>query len=329
MTYIQAVVPVLNEQAIIPVLAERLAAALRQVSEDYGIILVDDGSSDATWPEIQAAAARDPNLTGLRFSRNFGQHVAITAGLEAADADWVVVMDGDLQDRPEVIPDLHAKVQEGYDVAFVARQERPEALLYRVCQRVFYATLRFLTRTDYDPAHGNFSIISRRVLEAYRSLEECTRFYGGLVSWLGFRSTTVPAAHGERLSGAPSYDLAKRFKLAKDIILAFSVRPLYVAILIGLLSTLFSFVFGSIIIVRALFADVSVEGRASLMVSIYFVGGVIMTLIGMNSLYIGKVYSEIQRRPLYVVAETAGAGEARIMKATGDDRVSARLSSLR
>ena len=329
MTYIQAVVPLLNEQAIVPVLVERLSEALRQVSDDYGIILVDDGSSDATWAEIQAAAEREPNLTGLRFSRNFGQHVAITAGLEAADADWVVVMDGDLQDRPEVIPELHAKVQQGYDVAFVARQERPEGLVYRLCQRLFYSTLRFLSRSDYDPAHGNFSIISRRVLMAYKSLEEGSRFYGGLVSWLGFRSTTLPARHGERLSGAPSYDFFKRFRLAKDITLAFSVRPLYAAIFVGVLSTLFSFVFGSIIIVRALLSDVSVEGWASLMVSIYFVGGIIMTLIGMNSLYLGKVYNEIQRRPLYVVAERAGAGEARIMKATGDAQVSARLSNLR
>lgn len=329
MPYIQAVVPVMNEETIIPVLAERLAAALRQVSDDYGIILVDDGSSDATWAAIQAAAERDSNLTGLRFSRNFGQHVAITAGLEAADADWVVVMDGDLQDRPEVIPELHAKAQEGFDVVFVARQARPEALLYKLCQRAFYSTLRVLARSDYDPAHGNFSIISRRVLAAYRSLEEGTRFYGGLVSWLGFPSTTLPAAHGERLSGKPAYNFGKRFKLAKDIILAFSIRPLYAAICVGIVSTLFSFVFGSIIIIRAIFADVSVEGWASLMVSIYFVGGVIMTLIGMNSLYIGKVYSEIQRRPLYVVAETAGAGEAQIIKATGDARISARLSSLR
>ena len=329
MPYIQAVVPVMNEEAIIPALAERLAAALRQVSEDYGIILVDDGSRDSTWSEIQAAAERDPNLAGLRFSRNFGQHVAITAGLEAADADWVVVMDGDLQDRPEVIPELHVKAQEGYDVIFVARQERPEGLLYRLCQRAFYGTLRALTDTDYNPEHGNFSMISRRVLTAYRSLEEGVRFYGGLVSWLGFRSTTVPATHGERLGGASSYSLGKRFKLAKDIILAFSVRPLYAAICVGILSTLFSFIFGSIIIVRALLADVSVEGWASVMVSIYFVGGVIMTLVGMNGLYIGKVYSEIQRRPLYIVAETAGAGETQVIRAVGDAQVSARLSSLR
>ena len=305
MPHIQVVIPVLNEEAIVPTLTRSVAESVGKITDDYGIIVVDDGSTDGTWAEIRRAAEQDARVDGLKLTRNFGQHSAITAGLAAANADWVVVMDGDMQDRPEVIPELYAKAREGFDVVFVARQERPVGLAYKAAQWLFYRTLRFLAQTDYDPAHGNFSIISRKVLECYQHLPEGNRFYGGLLNWLGFRTTTISAMHGQRLSGRPSYDFRKRFRLATDIIVSFSVRPLHAAIGIGLVCSTFSFVYGLIIIIRAFANDVSVEGWASLIVSIYFVGGIIMILLGMNSLYLGKVYSEVKRRPVYVVAETA------------------------
>ena len=301
------VVPVFNEEALIHELVRRLTEALdgiEGVDGDWAVWLVDDGSVDRTWEGIEAACAKDPRLRGLRFSRNFGQHVAITAGLDHADARWVVVMDGDLQDRPETIPHLYAKAQEGYDVVMVERLERPVGLLYRAAQRVFYGTLRFLARTEYNPAFGNFSIVARKVVIAYRSLSEGSRFYGGLLFWLGFRRTFIQATHGERFAGTASYDLRRRLRLASDIIIAYSVRPLHAAVLVGVLSTSFSFVYGLYIVFRALAGDVEVTGWASLIVSIYFVGGILMTLLGMNSIYLGRVYQELKGRPLYVLSDT-------------------------
>ena len=299
----------LNEEGIVEAMVERLSAALASVDPDWGIVFVDDGSTDATWRLMSEAAARNPRVRALRLSRNFGQHTAITAGLEATDADWVVVLDGDLQDRPEVIPDLHAKASEGFDVVFVERTDRPEGRLYKLAQRLFYGGLRALSGTTYNPAHGNFSILSRRVVEAYASLEEGTRFYGGLVAWLGFRHASLPARHGERHAGAPSYNLMRRVRLAQDIILSFSTRPLLIAVLLGFACTAFSFLYGAWIVGRALLGGVPVEGWASLIVSIYFVGGMLMTMLGLNSLYMGRVHRELQRRPLYVVSERAGAAE--------------------
>ena len=274
------------------------------VSEDYRIVLVDDGSSDATWSKIMASAQENARVLGLRLSRNFGQHVAIAAGLKAVDADWTVVLDGDLQDRPEVIPELYEKAQQGHDVVFVARESRPESALYKLAQGVFYKTLRTMTGTDYNPAHGNFSIISRTVLLELNKVTENDRFYGGLVEWLGFRRATLKAKHGERFAGVTSYSLLSRIKFAKNIILSFSIRPLYAAVIFGAVVTALSFVFGLVILFKALFFGYEVQGWPSMMVSIYFVGGVQMLMIGMNGLYVGRIAEEVKNRPLYVVADT-------------------------
>ena len=306
MHHIIAVVPVYNEQANVHELVDRLGTSLGQVSEDYGIILVDDGSIDQTWAEIVKESEEQPRLQGLRLSRNFGQHTAISAGLDMAQADWVIVMDGDLQDRPEVIPDLYAKAAEGNDVVFVAREDRPESRAYQLGQSVFYKTLRLLTGTDYNPAHGNFSIISNNVLARYKDFSEGDRFYGGLVEWIGFPRATLSAQHGTRFAGDTSYSFFRRLRFAKNIILSFSTRPLYAALAFGAIVTVFSFCFGIIVLFRALFFGYSVEGWPSIMVSIYFIGGVQMLMIGMNGLYIGRVSEEVKRRPLYIVSETTG-----------------------
>lgn len=303
MTLIEAVVPVLNEELIIDELVARLSAAMGSFTEDWGVVLVDDGSTDGTWAAIAAASAREPRVRGRRFSRNFGQHVAITAGLEASEAEWVVVMDGDLQDRPEVIPRLYEKASQGYEVVFVARKNRPISPAYRLAQSIFYGALRFLAQTEYNPAFGNFSILNRRVVHAYSALSESHRFYGGLIFWLGFRRAFIEADHDRRFAGEPSYNLRRRIRLASDIILAYSVRPLHAAIVLGVCSTVFSFSYGLYVMWRALHGDVSIEGWASIIVSIYFVGGLLMTMVGMNGVYLGRVHEELKRRPLYVVSE--------------------------
>jgi len=306
MAHISAVVPVFFEELIIRELGDRLSKALGSITEDFEIVFVEDGSTDRTWNVIRELSAEDRRIRGVRFSRNFGQHYAITAGLDHCDGDWVVVMDGDLQDRPEVIPDLYAKAQEGYDIVFVARQNRPESLPYRVAQRVFYWTFQHLANTEYDPKHGNFSIISRRVLNQFRSLHESLRFYGGIVHWLGFRRTSIQAQHGDRFAGETRYTLRSRIRLANSMILAHSDRPLFVSIGVGLTMALVSLAFGVYVLVRALFFNFSVQGWASLMVAIFFTAGVILTVLGIIGVYIGKIFNELKQRPLYVVSETVG-----------------------
>ncbi|MEQ9040546.1 MAG: glycosyltransferase family 2 protein [Silicimonas sp.] len=322
MAHITAVAPVLNEELNVKELVSRLATALSQITPDYAILIVDDGSTDGTWERLQSMASDNPRVGGVRFSRNFGQHAAITAGIEATDSDWVVVLDGDLQDRPEVIPDLYEKAQEGYDCVFVERMDRPESKLYLLGQRIFYGTLRSLTRGNYDGAHGNFSIISRRVVDAYKTLGEGARFYGGLVDWLGFSRTSIQARHGERFAGTPSYDFLKRFQFAKQIVLSFSTRPLDLMLIFGLLVTIVAFAFGLLILLRALFSDYAVQGWASLMVSIFFIGGVQISLVGMVGLYVGRIYEEVKGRPRHVVAESliprpVGKTKAKVVKSAG------------
>ena len=311
MTRISAVVPIYREEAVLRELCKRLGEALGRVSEEFEIVLVDDGGDDGSWNIIEQLSGDDPRIKGIKFSRNFGQHYAITAGLDACDGDWVVVMDGDLQDDPAAIPELYAKAREGYDVVFAARRNRPESLLYRLAQRCFYGTLRYLAKTDYDPAHGNFSIVSRRVVEHFRSLNENLRFYGGIVNWLGFEHASIPVQHGARFAGESSYTLGKRIRLAAHITLAHSDRPLRFSIGLGLVMSALSFAYGGYIIVRAMISDFSVEGWASLIASIYFTGGIILVVLGIVGIYIGKIFGEIKRRPLYVVAKQVGFSDAR------------------
>jgi polyisoprenyl-phosphate glycosyltransferase len=307
MARISVVAPIFREELTLRELYRRLNESLSTITQDFEIVLVSDGGRDRSWEIICELAAADPRVKGVKFSRNFGQHLAISAGLDACDGDWVVVMDGDLQDRPEVIPDLYAKAQQGYEVVFVARMDRPESLLYRVAASLFYKIFKMLSNTEYDPAHGNFSIISRRVVEQYRAMGEALRFYGGILDWLGFERTSIVASHGTRFAGSPGYDLRKRVKLASQIILAHSDRPLHFSIAFGFLISILSGGIGMWIMLRALlYEQYSVEGWASLMVSVFFMGGIILMVLGIMGIYIGKIFNELKGRPLYVVAERVG-----------------------
>ena len=234
MAYLSVVVPVLNEEMLIHELVKRIKLNVELITKDFEIIIVDDGSQDETWGEITKHAKQESRIKGYKFSRNFGHHYAITAGLRNAMGEWVVVMDGDLQDRPEVIPELYKKAQEGFDVVFVSRKNRPEKMYYRMAQKLFYFILRTLSGIKFDSSQANFSIISRKVVDAFNTFPENARFYASTIRWLGFKRSFVSADHGSRHSGKPSYTLKKRFKLASDIILSFSERPLKFSIFIGI-----------------------------------------------------------------------------------------------
>jgi glycosyltransferase involved in cell wall biosynthesis len=304
MTHLSVVVPVFNEGSIIVELVKRVKTNVKLITEDFEIILVDDGSEDETWKFIENETRQEKRVKGIKFSRNFGHHYAITAGLHNSTGEWVVVMDGDLQDRPEVIPELYKKSQDGFDVVFVSRQNRPEKLYYRIAQKVFYWTLKSLSGIDFDSRQANFSIINKKVVKAFKDFPENARFYGSTIKWLGFKRSFILADHGTRYSGKPSYTFKKRVKLALDIILSFSERPLKFAIALGLIMSTIS-IFLALWIVYGTFKwGYSVIGWSSGIVSILFSSGIILTVLGIIGIYLGRIFQEVKGRPLFVISES-------------------------
>ena len=304
MTHLSVVVPLYNESSLIGELVSRVKNSLESVTEDFEIILVDDGSLDKTWELIEIEAEKEKRIKGIKFSRNFGHHYAITAGLHNSSGEWVIVMDGDLQDRPEVIPDLYNKAVSGFDIVFVSRQKRPEKNYYLVAQKIFYWGLKRLSGIDFDSSQANFSIINKKVVEAYKRFPENARFYGSTIKWLGFSSGNIFADHGTRHSGKPSYTLKKRINLASDIIFSFSDRPLKFSVYFGILVS-FQAILGAVwILFRSLRWGYEVSGWPSLIISIVFFSGIIISILGVIGIYVGRVYREVKNRPLYVLDRT-------------------------
>ena len=302
MTHLSVVIPVYNESSLISELAKRVKTNIKLITDDFEIIIVDDGSQDDTWDSIENEAKIENRIKGIKFSRNFGHHYAITAGLHNANGEWVVGMDGDLQDRPEVIPELYKKAQEGFEIVFVSRQNRPEKLYYRIAQKLFYWILRMLSGIDFDSRQANFSIINKKVVEAFKEFPENARFYGSTIKWLGFKRSSIVADHGSRFSGSPSYTLKKRFKLASDIILSFSERPLRMTIYLGLFVSSLSILGALWIIASTLKWGFSVTGWASLIISIFFLSGVILTVLGLIGVYVGRIFQQVKNRPLFIIS---------------------------
>jgi dolichol-phosphate mannosyltransferase len=303
MTKLSVVIPVLNEETLIQELIDRVTLNCEKITNDYEVIIVDDGSLDGTWLKISEASKLNIKIKGLKFSRNFGHHYALTAGLHETIGEWVVVMDGDLQDRPEVIPDLYEESQKGYDVVFVSRKNRPEKIHYRVLQKIFYWFLKSLSGLNFDSSQANFSIINRKVVDAFKAFPENARFYGSTIMWLGFKRSKIFADHGKRISGKTSYTLKKRLRLASDIILSFSERPLKFAIGVGVILSTISILVAIWVIYAAITWGYSVTGWTSLIFSTFFFSGVILVFLGIIGIYLGRVFQEVKRRPLYVVSE--------------------------
>ena len=301
MTHLSVVIPVFNERSLITELISRVKHNVELITGDFEIILVDDGSDDDTWNLIQIEARKEDRIKGLKFSRNFGHHYAITAGLHNSRGEWVVVMDGDLQDRPEVIPALYKKAISGFDVVFVSRQNRPEKFYYRSAQRMFYWFLRRLSGINFDSRQANFSVLNKKVVEAFRLFPEHARFYSSTIKWLGFERSFILADHGTRHSGRPSYTLRKRIKLAADIILSFSERPLRFAIGFGITMSLSAILMAIWIFWRSVYFEFVDLGVSSILVAIFFVGGSILVVLGILGIYLGRVFNQVKNRPLYII----------------------------
>ncbi|MFC1769971.1 glycosyltransferase family 2 protein [Nitrospirota bacterium] len=307
---ISVVVPVFKAEGTLHELYRRIKEAVEGISGvNLELILVEDCGGDDSWKIIRELASTDHRVRGISFSRNFGQHHGITAGIDHARGDWVVVMDCDFQDRPEEIPALYAIALEGYDVVLARRANRRDPVFKKLSSRMFYKVFSYLADIEYDSSVGNFRIISRRVVKNLRRMREQARFFGGQVKWMGFPTTTVDVRHEGRSEGRSNYTFSKLWKFAWEAIFAYSDKPLRISVRVGFGMSFLAFLYGLWIAYKALFIGVPVPGWSSLMVSLYFIGGMIIANLGLLGIYVGKTFDEAKGRPLYVVNETTFSEE--------------------
>ncbi|MBR1425958.1 MAG: glycosyltransferase family 2 protein, partial [Paludibacteraceae bacterium] len=282
-------------------LVTRIVASVSSITDDFEIILVNDASPDNSWAEIERQCTLNPRVKGLNLSRNFGQHYAITAGLTYSTGEWVVVMDCDLQDRPEEIPNLYAQAQEGYDSVLAQRIRRSHGWFKRTASKWFYKVFSYLTETKQDASVANFGIYSRKVIDAVLSMGDAMRYFPTQIQWVGFRKAYLPIQHDERAEGESTYNLSRLFRLAFDTIISFSDKPMRLMVQMGLLVTLASFIVGIVFIVRYCMGLIEVMGFASLIISLWLLGGIIISLIGVVGIYLGKLFEKAKQRPTFIV----------------------------
>lgn len=281
-----------------------MEASIAPLSEHYEIVLVDDCGPGNAWEVISEEARKNPKVKGLKLSRNFGQHYAISAGLHYSQGEWVVVMDCDLQDVPEAIPELYQKAQEGFDVVLALRISKQHSFFKRLFSRLFYGVLSWLTGVPYDHRVANFGVYNRKVIAAITGLKEHIRFFPSMVQWVGFNRTTLEIQHGERIDGESGYDLKKLLNLALEIILAYSDKPLRLTVKLGLFISLGTFVLILVTIIRYLLGQIVVPGYFSIILSVWLLGGMIIFILGVVGLYVGKMFEGVKNRPIYIVDET-------------------------
>ena len=299
--FLSVISPVYWSEDTVAELVQRLIAALELISPDFEIILVDDRSPDNSWARIEEQAARDPRVRGVRLSRNFGQHRAITAGLDLCRGEWIVLMDCDLQDRPEEISALFAQAQAGYDLVLARRADRQDSWSRKLLSRLFYRLLSYLTETPQDPAVANFGIYHNKVITAVLTMRESIRYFPTMVRWVGFRTGYLVVTHDERPTGRSSYGLGKRLQLGLDVLLVNSDKPLRLTVKLGLLLSGGAFLFVPITLIRYWTGQIYQPGYTSLIISIWFFSGLLLSVLGMVGLYIGKTFEQVKNRPLYVV----------------------------
>ncbi len=323
MSLISVVVPLFNEEGNVAELVRRITSIMDRVAVDehYEIVAVNDGSRDGTLAALHALQHVQPRLVVVDLSRNFGHQIAATAGLDAARGDAVVLMDGDLQDPPELIEAFLAKWREGYDVVYATRKTRKgESVFKLLTARVFYRTIRRLTNVSIPVDTGDFRLMSRRVVDALGETREKHRFLRGLVSWVGFKQIGVEYEREARLSGTTKYPFSKMLKFAIDGITSFSEIPLRFATYLGFFVSAFAFVYAVVVIVLKVLG-LNEPGYTSIMVVVLFLGGVQLVTIGIAGEYLGRIYDQVKARPLYLLSsiDRGDAVAARPVAARSDD----------
>lgn len=300
------IIPLYNEEKTIPELVTRLAAVTDGMSDPWELILVDDGSTDGSFTAMCALHRNDPRIKVVRLSRNFGHQIAISAALDLAEGDAVILMDGDLQDPPELLPQLIKLWKDGYHVVYTVKTSRKENWLKRLAFKSFYRILSAMSSIKIPMDAGNFSLMDRRVVEVLRTMPERNRYISGLRAWAGFQQTAVYYDRGPRFAGKPQMSLGRLFHLALDGIFSFSNAPLRAAIYFGMAAAMVSFAGGLYVVYEKLFTNLAILGWASTIVSILFVGGMILMTLGVIGEYISRIYEEVKKRPLYVIRDKIG-----------------------
>ncbi len=298
---ISVVSPVYRAKRLVPELVNRIYLATSPICSELEIVLVDDGCPEGSWETIVELCVTFPCLIGVKLSRNFGQHHAITAGLDVATGDWIVVMDCDLQDQPEEIPLLLTEALKGNDIVLARRFSRQDALLKRYFSKLFYRSLGYLTGSEQDETVANFGIYSRKVIDQIKSMRESIRYFPTMIKWVGFKVGKVNVRHAARTEGKTSYNFRRMLSLALDIILAFSDKPIMLTIRLGLLISSVAVIMSLYTMFRWASGGLKVIGYASLITSIWLLSGFIILTLGVIGLYLGKTFEGVKGRPLYII----------------------------
>lgn len=301
---ISVVIPVYGCRAALSELHKRLCESLEKICSTFEIILVDDNCPQNSWEEIEKICSGDKRVVGLHMSRNFGQIRAITAGLDKCKGNWIVVMDCDLQDRPESIPELYKKALEGYDVVFARREGRKDSFITKFLSKSFYKVYDYFTDGNFDSSICNFSISKRKVIDAYCMMREQNRAYTMFIRWLGFKQTAIDMSADERYEGKSSYNLRKKIKMAFEIITSQSNKPLLFSIKAGFIIAAFALIYIIYLIARYILVGDIVVGWTTIVASIYLMGGILLSAIGIVGIYVGNIFNEAKNRPLYVIDES-------------------------
>jgi glycosyltransferase involved in cell wall biosynthesis len=300
---ISIISPVYNGEQILSKLVSEIDIVMLKLDLEYEIILVDDRSPDNSWKVMQEISKTHSKLKIYRLSRNFGQHPTIMAGLSKAKGDWIIVMDCDLQDQPKEIEKLYNKAIEGYDIVMAKRENRQDNFLKKLSSKMFANLFNYLSDTKLNHEVANFGIYHKKVIKEVLNIGDYVKSFPLFVYFLGYNSITIPIEHANRESGSSNYTLKKLFKLAFDGIIAYSNKPLKIIINLGLLISLFSFLIGLYYIIQYYYGNVIVPGYASLIISIFFLSGIIISVIGVLGVYLGRVFEQTKNRPSYVFDE--------------------------
>ena len=300
---ISIVSPVYRAEKILPILVSEINLVMERIGEDYEIILVDDRSPDNSWEVMKVLSSQNPKIKSIRLSRNFGQHSAIFAGLTKTKGDWVVVMDCDMQDQPKEIAKLYKKALEGYDIVLGQRENRKDKFLKKLTSRLFYKVFNYLSGANFDNNVANFGIYHQKTIKSILDMKDYVKFFSLFINWIGFKSVSIPIEHGEREEGKSTYSVGKLFKQAFNVIIAFSDKPLRLFINFGLSISVLSFIVGIYYLYLALTGKIAQPGFSSLILSIWFLSGIIISCIGIVGVYLGKTFDQAKGRPTFIIDE--------------------------
>ena len=300
---ISFVSPVYKAEFILEVLVAEIQKVMSKINAPFEIILVDDRSPDNSWDVMKNLSKLHDEIKSIRLSKNFGQHPAIMAGLSQAKGEWIVVLDCDLQDQPKEVIKLYEKTKTGYDAVLAKRKTRQDTFFKRMTSKVFSKVYSFFTNTDYDSEIANFGIYNKKVINAILNVSDYIKFFPLFVKYVGFNIATVDVEHSKRIEGKSSYSFSTLLSLAFNSIISFSNKPLKLFVKFGMLISLLSFLSGIYTIYLSLQGKIDVLGYSSLIVSIWFLSGIIITIIGVTGIYIGKIFNQVKNRPVYIIDE--------------------------